>query len=328
MKIFVCEFLTAGGLYRESLPASIVKEACMMRDALLYDLSSIAHVEILQTYDKRLPPKCLDQAIAIEVADDVWRVWDACIAAADAVWLIAPESDGILYKLAQRVASHGKPLIGANAEAIALTADKFLTFEALMKADIATVVTYKWSQQQDLVENEHGYVAKRIDGVSCEDSHFFATKQQLLNWMAQGRQQSHIMQPYILGTSASVCAIFHDAKAYVLSINKQFIVQEAGTFCYRGSILNVMPELSHALDGIVQKVAQTIEGLSAYIGLDVMVNDAGLQLLEINPRLTTSYAGLRQALGINPAALILEMHDTGSSPLWQQINRTQIEIHV
>lgn len=328
MKIFVCEFVTAGGLYRESLPASIVKEACMMRDALLYDLSGIAYVEVLQTYDKRLPPKCLDQAIAINETDDVWHVWDTCMATADAVWLIAPESDGILYQLAQRVVSHGKPLIGANAEAIALTANKYLTFEALNKASIATVATYKWSQHQDLADSDHGYVAKRIDGVSCEDSHFFATKQPLFNWMVQGRQHSHIMQPFILGTSASVCAVFHDAKAYVLSINEQLIVQDAGTFCYRGSRLNVMPELSHALDDIVQRVAQTIEGLSGYIGLDVMVNDDGIQLIEINPRLTTSYVGLSQALGINPAALILEMYQTGSSQLWQQINRTQIEIHV
>ena len=33
----------------------------------------------------------------------------------------------------------------------------------------------------------------------------------------------------------------------------------------------------------------------------------GPVVLEINPRLTTSYVGLRPALGRNPAALVLEL---------------------
>jgi predicted ATP-grasp superfamily ATP-dependent carboligase len=36
--------------------------------------------------------------------------------------------------------------------------------------------------------------------------------------------------------------------------------------------------------------------------------------MEVNPRLTTSYAGLRQALGCNPAALVLGLLDD-SKPL-------------
>jgi predicted ATP-grasp superfamily ATP-dependent carboligase len=46
--------------------------------------------------------------------------------------------------------------------------------------------------------------------------------------------------------------------------------------------------------------------LWGYVGVDLVLADAGPIVLEINPRLTTSYCGLRDALGINPAALVLD----------------------
>jgi len=41
------------------------------------------------------------------------------------------------------------------------------------------------------------------------------------------------------------------------------------------------------------------------VGIDLVRTEQGLVMLEINPRLTTSYAGLRRALGVNPAGLVL-----------------------
>ena len=37
-----------------------------------------------------------------------------------------------------------------------------------------------------------------------------------------------------------------------------------------------------------------------------MLTEKEIMLVEINPRLTTSYAGLKSALGVNPADLILQ----------------------
>ncbi|HZV97627.1 MAG TPA: hypothetical protein VFF74_01420, partial [Methylophilaceae bacterium] len=37
------------------------------------------------------------------------------------------------------------------------------------------------------------------------------------------------------------------------------------------------------------------------------IHDRGISVLEINPRLTTSYVGLHKALHYNPAELLLEL---------------------
>ncbi|HEU5303158.1 MAG TPA: ATP-grasp domain-containing protein, partial [Gemmatimonadales bacterium] len=44
-----------------------------------------------------------------------------------------------------------------------------------------------------------------------------------------------------------------------------------------------------------------------YVGVDLILTRHGPAVLEINPRLTTSYCGLRQAVGVNTAAVVLSL---------------------
>jgi predicted ATP-grasp superfamily ATP-dependent carboligase len=54
--------------------------------------------------------------------------------------------------------------------------------------------------------------------------------------------------------------------------------------------------------------------LWGYAGIDLILTAGGPVILEINPRLTTSYVGLRQATGENPATLMLDLYRTGRLP--------------
>jgi predicted ATP-grasp superfamily ATP-dependent carboligase len=47
--------------------------------------------------------------------------------------------------------------------------------------------------------------------------------------------------------------------------------------------------------------------LWGYVGVDLVLTGDGPVVLEINPRLTTSYCALRPALGLNTAALVLDL---------------------
>jgi len=51
-----------------------------------------------------------------------------------------------------------------------------------------------------------------------------------------------------------------------------------------------------------------LPGLQGYYGVDVLLDEQDLDkitLVEINPRLTTSYVELRHAISCNPAEIIL-----------------------
>ena len=65
---------------------------------------------------------------------------------------------------------------------------------------------------------------------------------------------------------------------------------------------------------LARRVAAAVPELWGYAGIDLILTEAGLHVLEINPRLTSSYAGLRSALGGNPTASVLELWRSGRLP--------------
>ena len=85
-KIFVCEFITGGGLCGEPLSASLAKEGALMRDTLLRDLNELPY-QISTSIDARLAkPSLSSECVVIKNNDDVWDIWQKQIVAADAVF--------------------------------------------------------------------------------------------------------------------------------------------------------------------------------------------------------------------------------------------------
>ena len=58
-----------------------------------------------------------------------------------------------------------------------------------------------------------------------------------------------------------------------------------------------------------------VPGLRGYIGVDLILDEhaPGVSVVEINPRLTTSYVGLRAALGQNLMAALFQPGPSGFS---------------
>lgn len=296
-----------------------------MRDALLRDLSNLRDVEVTATYDARLlPPQHANQTIPIGHNHDVWQVWSHCIANADAVWLIAPETDGVLSQLTELVNRQHKVLLGCSLEAVNITASKYTTCKTLQAVGIGTVASYKladWPQN-----GASGWVAKPDDGVGCEDSGYFESSVMLLNWIKQGRENTHIIQPYQKGISASISMLCKQGQAWLLSCNTQKIALESGKFAYTGSVLNGMADHWKNFEAIAKQVATAIPSLSGYVGVDLIVDDGQIYVLEINPRLTTSYVGLYEAMGCNPARLVIDLFYNKDFQFPQEISRNIVEV--
>ena len=77
-------------------------------------------------------------------------------------------------------------------------------------------------------------------------------------------------------------------------------------FCYRGGQLPIAPVLADRAVRIATAAVECVPGLRGYVGVDVVLgDDGGDWAIEINPRLTTSYVGLRALARFNLAAAIL-----------------------
>jgi predicted ATP-grasp superfamily ATP-dependent carboligase len=336
LKIFVCEFITSGGLYREALADGLLGEGLLMRDALLSELAELEGIDVICAYDHRLPTPTVKHAVSVNEQDDVWQVWRDLISQSDAVWLIAPESTGILLQLTEIVTAQDKLLIGCPSSAVKLTSNKLHTYYALLHAGIDVVPTYtagQWLAGDRQDEPASGWVIKPVDGVGCEDTVIRGKASDVAAWLEQGRQLSHIVQPRRSGEAASLSMLCLDGQAWLLSCNRQKVAIESSHFAYKGSMVNGFSEHWDVFDRLAQKIARSLPDLAGYVGVDLMVvndNRLRLEVLEINPRLTTSYVGLRAATGTNVAGLILHLLGQKSLGMdlyrWPEISKNIIEV--
>lgn len=339
MKIFVCEYITGGGLCRDALPNGLLKEGRLMRDALLTELSEIDGLELSTTCDQRANPPNITAIRFIENHEDIWQVWQSMIKDSDAVFLIAPESSGVLLRLTQMVEQQGKLLLGCSAEAVAITSSKLATVEMLQAAGIATVASYSardWMARDQLARAElistGGWVIKPDDDVGCEDTLHLHDHPEIRDFLAQGREDTHILQPYCEEKPASLSMLCAAGQAWLLSCNGQKVSENAGQLSYEGGVINAYAEHWQLLSNLAQSIAQAIPGLYGYIGVDIMLTEGDMpvvKVLEINPRLTTSYVGLNAATGHNIAELILELSRKSSVDdafILPNIHRNIVEI--
>lgn len=288
----------------------------MMRDALLADLSQLPY-EVLTTVDVRLPsPANCQQLTTIQPGDDVWSVWENIIKTVDAVWLIAPETEGILIQLSNLAVKHHKVIIGSGLAALHIASSKLATYEALRQAGVDTVPSYtpsNWSPN-----NEHQWLVKQDDGAGCEALMIFDGAMALQYWLSDNEQQdSFIIQPYLEGIHGSISCIMHQGDAVVLSANTQVIHQKNKQLIYQGNIINGLQDFWAQFTHTAKQVAQAIPDLTGYVGIDVIVDaqSASVVVVEVNPRLTLSYCGLREAIGANPAKLVIDYLTTQSQAL-------------
>jgi len=70
-------------------------------------------------------------------------------------------------------------------------------------------------------------------------------------------------------------------------------------------------------------------GLSGIIGIDLILTKEGPVVVEVNPRVTTAYAGLHASLGINPAAFLPELIRDGRPPTLPHLPRpSPVEVKI
>src|SRR5205823_6223237 len=106
------------------VPRSLAREGRAMLTALLADLSSLRCHDIVTTADRRFRLNAPARVDVIAIDPGQPALPRDLLTSVDAVWLIAPETDGCLERLAAAVERAGRTLIGTGSHAIRRAADK------------------------------------------------------------------------------------------------------------------------------------------------------------------------------------------------------------
>ena len=157
-------------------------------------------------------------------------------------------------------------------------------------------------------ESSDGWVVKPDDGAGAEATRLFRRDDDLLRWLAAAPDTGNlVVQPYLPGEAASLSMLCQQGRGWLLSCNRQDVVIEDDAFRFRGCIVGGLEQRRPIYARVAAAVAAAIPDLWGYVGIDLADSDSGPVVLEVNPRLTTSYVGLRAAIGVNPAELVLRL---------------------
>jgi predicted ATP-grasp superfamily ATP-dependent carboligase len=317
VRILLYEFVCGGGLYSAGLQSpglSLVGEGLAMLRALAADFSRIGGVSTDVLFDFRHRglelPGCTMHMVdsASAERDSLARL----AAAADWTIVVAPEFDDHLQSRCLDVERAGGRLLCPNSRLVALAADKHATAEHLSARGVPVATGIALAAGESLpVDFNYPAVLKPRCGAGSQG----------IRWIPDARaidgevSIASRLERYVPGTAVSVAALCGPPGGDFSGIAplapcRQFVDRSAG-FAYSGGSLPIEPELARRATRLAARAIATLTEPLGYLGVDLVLGEdsAGADdtVIEINPRLTTSYVGLRAlALG-NLAEAMMEL---------------------
>ncbi|NMM04738.1 ATP-grasp domain-containing protein [Polaromonas sp.] len=328
MKIFICQHACGMPMAGTTSSAAGFRGEIMLR-ALLADITRAGQSQVSVLRDPSLG--FIDQPNGTSIIP--WRHQDAmekvdqCIREADAIWPLAPESNGVLESISRRVLLHNKVLLGCRPAAIHLTGSKFRTSRALRAAGIAAVPTYH--AHSPLPSDTHAWVVKPDDGAGCSDTRIFSPLEAARKWIAVQKSGGYVLQPYISGRPCSLSVLCGNGDLVLLGCNDQRVAVSDNQFHDMGSTVNGIEDDSGELERLTRRVISALPDMWGYVGIDFIRTDQGPVVLEVNPRMTLSHAGLHASIGANPVEMLLAMLRDGHWGVSKhQMSRRQVSVDV
>jgi predicted ATP-grasp superfamily ATP-dependent carboligase len=329
VQVFVFEYLTSGGTIQapdaHGKTDSLLCEGLAMMRALATDLAALTDVEVLMQVDSRLqdaaPAEC-DVHYASSASEEI-ETFCSLASIADWTIVIAPEIDNMLFQRCQVVEEIGGRLLGPSSETVAILADKLTTARRLEDGGVRTPQT----QQLDDVLASHGSshlpaVVKPRFGAGSQDVQLVKN---LSDFADQGRND-WLVQEYCRGQAVSVAGLFGPSQiALMPAVTQQ--ISDDGLFRYLGGRHPVTVEQEARAHRIVRNAIDILPELSGFVGFDLVLgdhdNEDGDVVIEINPRLTTSYIGLRKISQRNLAVTMIDV--ASGNPVELSFSREPIE---
>jgi tyramine---L-glutamate ligase len=291
-RVWVYEYLSGGG---DDLGGELLRMGAAMRDAMVADLLRVDGCSVSAATCSRaevLPSGA--KGVHAHVGESPAAFVARQAAVHDAVWLVAPETDGLLAQLHSAVPP--ARWLGCDAESIALASSKRATTERLHRHGVPT------PQALASEPSIRRWVSKPDDGAGAMNTRVHAD----LSAARDHASASMVIEPWVEGAAMSLSLLCRPRGVELLCVNRQHIAIDAqGQVSFEG--VSIDREAGYAaFDTVARDVVQAIPGLRGFVGIDIVWHPRrGPVVIEVNPRVTCAYVGLSAALGRNLAAEVL-----------------------
>jgi predicted ATP-grasp superfamily ATP-dependent carboligase len=312
MHIFLYEWITGGGLVEEPspLPESLLIEGRAMLTALAADFAAIPDAHVTVLWDARLDAPSIHRCRASEVhsREDHLAEFTRLAAAADHTLVVAPEFDAILINTVELARGVNAYLVAASDEFIRLASNKHLTAARLAAAGVPVPEAVLIAAEEDRLPHDFAYpgVIKPLDGAGSQHTFLVTSRFDEPPPYPWPRR----LEGFIPGIPASVAFLCGPNGRVALPACRQHLTDN-GRLGYLGGSLLWETDLAQRATQLADRALSAMPPALGYVGVDLVLGDAadGSQdaVIEINPRLTTSYVGLRAMTHDNLAQAMLEI---------------------
>jgi predicted ATP-grasp superfamily ATP-dependent carboligase len=219
LKVLAFDYATAGGPMPRRLPQSLRRQGDMLLQALQADLRALPGVELTTMAPAQ------DAAQAQQAFSERF---EASMEAADAVWPLASESEGLLERLSHEILRADRILLGSAPGAVRVAASKLQVAHALADGGVPVAATYS---PHAALPDEHGaWVVKPDDGAGCFNIRLFSDRAAALAWIRAAAAEGYVLQPFIAGKLGSLSLLCCDGVARVLSCNLERVAMRNNRF--------------------------------------------------------------------------------------------------
>ncbi len=335
-KIFIFEFVSGGGYNQVDIPSSLFCEGYAMLRTIIEDFKKLGfqittlldiRIDFLSQYLK------VDKIKLVRKNDDYIKVYTDCLNECIYCFIIAPEFSKHLYKLTQIAKDLKKKILSIDLNGVWLGTSKLETYKYFIANKVNTPKTYKiplkgGEMDVDFILQKFDQLGSSIimkpeDGAGSELLFHFTTKDQILQLFERPKAKldtarSYIVQEYIDGDDLSISIINRtnpektDAMdQIILSLNTQNVqnLDPNKDSLYLGGYTPV--ENYKVLRNKFEKILKSMDlkSFQGYFGIDFIKKaDNSIYFIEINPRLTTSYIGIRNILDYNPIEFLFNQY--------------------
>jgi len=331
--VFIFEFVSGGGFNQVDIPSSLFCEGFGMLRSIIADFKAMDFIiSTILDYRIYFLSNLLEADIIhkVDVKDNYINIFKNQVRNCKYIFIIAPESSNILYELTEIAKNYKKIILSVDLEGIKLSTSKIMTYSFFKKNKINTPKTYliplrnkKFDLEfiiQKFKELKRPIIIKPEDGVGAESIYYFGSENQIREFFHSldnsfKYNRTYILQEFIDGRDLSISLIGSSsnlnsqiATPIFLSINSQDVeitnLKIKSEYFGGYTPVEDQKEILNYLSKILNKI--NLSKFSGYYGIDfIQKKNKTVHFLEINPRLTTSYIGLRNVININPVELII-----------------------
>jgi predicted ATP-grasp superfamily ATP-dependent carboligase len=320
LRLLVYEHVSGGGCADEAIPSGVLSEGFGMLRTMISDFKAAGY-SVITTLDSRIaklnPPIGADCVLPVFSSKEVQSKLQKSAEQVDVAYVIAPETNRVLQSLVELVDQTGTTSLNCSASAIEKASDKAVFYDFVNKMELRTPETMTFSTADDLkeikktVQGSYPLIFKPVNGVSGCGLSIIRNQDHVADAIGKIKKETSgtqfLAQELIEGVAASVSLLSTGNEAMAISLNRQDVklkTPKDGS-SYNGGLVPFDHQLRTKAFKVAEKIVESFRELRGYIGVDFVLTEDDAVAIEVNPRLTTSYMGLRSVASFNiPQAIV------------------------